>query len=324
MAVSRSKPFTPSAEQMALWPEVSGNTLNGVGETEDRRPTPIYWHEPERTPHGRLQDWFRARAFADESMAAAKRRAAVLKQELPPVAPDRREAGAEDWTREVKAVALEAGADLIGIAETRPEWVFEGFDMPFAGAVMIAVAHDYERLDTAPSATALAEIIDQYGRGNVIAKAVAGWIREQGWDAHAHGGPDAGPMLLIPPAVECGFGELGKHGSMISRQLGSNFRLAAVFTDLPLNLDRRDDLGVDDFCANCRVCEDACPPDAIYHQPEWVRGTKRWYVDFDLCLPYFNEAKSCGICIAKCPWSLPGVAPRLGEKRNRRRTRTKG
>ena len=28
-------------------PEVSGNTINGLGETEIRRPTHVYWHEPE-------------------------------------------------------------------------------------------------------------------------------------------------------------------------------------------------------------------------------------------------------------------------------------
>jgi len=41
-------------------------------------------------------------------------------------------------------------------------------------------------------------------------------------------------------------------------------------------------------------------------------------VDFDRCLPYFNEHGGCGICVAVCPWSRPGVATRLVEKLARR------
>ena len=50
-------PFTASPELLALRPEISGNTLNGLGEAEARPPTPIYWHAPERIPHGRLQQF---------------------------------------------------------------------------------------------------------------------------------------------------------------------------------------------------------------------------------------------------------------------------
>ena len=39
---------------------------------------------------------------------------------------------------------------------------------------------------------------------------------------------------MIPHAIECGFGELGKHGSIINKEYGSSFRLAAVLTDVPL------------------------------------------------------------------------------------------
>ena len=31
-------------------------------------------------------------------------------------------------------------------------------------------------------------------------------------------------MLMIPAALACGFGELGKHGSIINRELGSSLR----------------------------------------------------------------------------------------------------
>ena len=43
----------------------------------------------------------------------------------------------------------------------------------------------------------------------------------------------ADALLLIPPAIASGLGELGKHGSMISRRFGSGMRLAGVTTNMP-------------------------------------------------------------------------------------------
>ena len=120
-------------------------------------------------------------------------------------------------------------------------------------------------------------------------------------------------------ALACGFGELGKHGSIINRTYGSSFRLAAVTTDLPLAPDAPDAFGADDFCTRCQVCRNACPPDAIHDLKQLVRGVEKWYVDFDRCIPYFEETYGCGICIAVCPWSTPGRAPRLAERWSQRR-----
>jgi epoxyqueuosine reductase QueG len=74
---------------------------------------------------------------------------------------------------------------------------------------------------------------------------------------------------------------------------------------------------------NCKVCTAACPPDAISDDKQLVRGERKWFVDFDRCMPYFAATHGCGICIAVCPWSRPGTAPRLIEKMTRRRSRLK-
>ena len=161
----------------------------------------------------------------------------------------------------------------------------------------------------------------QYARGTRVAKSLANWFRARGQDAFPYGGPMAGSFVLIPAAIEAGLGELGKHGSMIHRKFGSNFRLACVLTNAPLEPDSRADFGADDFCLNCRVCADACPPQAIAHEKTLVRGERRWYVDFDKCLPYFNEASSCAICIAVCPFSRPEVGVKLVDKLATKRVR---
>ena len=62
-------------------------------------------------------------------------------------------------------------------------------------------------------------------------------------------------------------------------------------------------------------------PQAIEPEKQLVRGLKKWQVDFDKCLPYFNDTLGCGICIAVCPWSRPGVAGNLITKLAKRNTR---
>jgi epoxyqueuosine reductase QueG len=213
----------------------------------------------------------------------------------------------------------------VGITAMRTDYVFQGHDVPpQRWMIVIALAQSFEAMATAPSRQSLVEVTRQYARGTRTAKAIANWLRQNGQDALPYGGPMAGAFVLIPAAIAAGLGELGKHGSMIHRRLGSNFRLACVLTDAPLVADDRQDFGSDDFCTHCHVCADACPPDAIGHAKTTVRGESRWYVDFDKCLPYFNEALGCGICLAVCPFSRPGTGLNLVEKLARRRNREAG
>ncbi|MFT3706841.1 MAG: 4Fe-4S dicluster domain-containing protein [Archangium sp.] len=316
----RLKGWSPNPDQMALWPKVSGNAINGLGEAVTRRPRPVYWHPPETLAHGPLQKWFYSRPTSEEVKAARAERQGALDLQLEPLSPVREERSAEEWTREVKRAARDAGAELVGVTAVRSEWFFENQPEPtWKWIVMLGVAQDYEAMRTAPEPPSNAEVVRQYGRGIRIAKTLASWLRVRGWDASPHGGPMAGPLVLIPPAIECGFGELGKHGSLINKTYGSNFRLACVMTDVPLLSDVLEKFGAEDFCKLCRLCADECPPDAILPEQQLVRGETRWYVDFDKCLPYFNENYGCGICMVVCPWSRPGVGETLLQKLARRK-----
>ena len=316
------KDFVPCDEQMRLWPPVSGNTINGVGETECRRPSPVYWHPPDMTPHGKLQVWMMEQGLRAPALHAQRQaRAEVIARQPAEIAPQRVERDAGANAREVKEQARSFGAQLVGVTRTDPEWVYLGYEFDYPWLVLLGVAMDYEGLKTAPEVTAAMAVVDGYTNGWRAAQPLADHIRRLGWRAEPRGGPPAGPINLIPAALACGFGELGKHGSIINGELGSSFRLAAVFTDLPLTEDGPTDIGADDFCLNCQVCVDACPVDAISNEKQMVRGVFKWSVDFDRCLPYFNENYGCAVCIAVCPWSVPGRSPRLTEKMLRRRQR---
>jgi epoxyqueuosine reductase QueG len=328
MAKSTEARFQPSPEQLALMPERSGNDINGQGETEFRRPSRVYWHNPGKIPHGRIQQWMvdRFNRVADFKTVYAEGDRGP--QELNSVAKTRLQDSPENWTLRVRDFAQQHEADLVGIAGLDPNWIFDDCEtITDPWIILLGVEMNHARLAEAPSsdtntASAL-EVSVQYNRGARAAAHLANWIRDQGHNAQPHAGPWAGPVTLTPAALACGFGELGKHGNIINRQFGSSFRLSAVVTDMPLVPDEADEFGADEFCTRCQVCINACPVSAITDDKQYVRGVEKWYVDFDKCIPYFNETHGCGICIAVCPWSSPDAAPRLAQKMLRRRQRRK-
>ena len=317
------RPFVPDPELMALAPEISGNCINGLGEAKSRPPEMVYWApEPDDIPHGKMQRWFYTRDPDDPHIAKARAdRVKVLSAEIAPLAGEPVERSPEEWTRALTAYGEAADLEMVGATEMRPEYLMAGAEVSESRIVMIGVAHDYDEISTAPETRAGAEVLRQYGRAGAAAKAMAGWLRQQGWEARPVTGPFSGEIAMIPPAIDCGFGELGKHGSIISAEYGASFRLSAVLTNAPFAPTPRRDLGVDDFCRSCRICEDACPPEALAPDKQLVRGEVKWYVDFDRCLPFFNAHQGCSICIAVCPWSRPAVGLNLAEKLARRRAR---
>ncbi len=324
MARSPYRPFKPKREQMALVPKISGNAINGVGEENFRRASPIYWHDPDTLLHGEMQKWFYTQNPDNVAIAKAREaRAKILDIEIPPVSSEPLDQSAEAWTSDLRSFVATLDMELFGITSLKEEWLFERHNLSQEWIIMIGVAHDYDQIKHAPEDLAGAEVVRQYGRGTKAAKDIAAWIRERGRDAVPHGGPMAGSLLLIPPAIECGFGELGKHGSILNREFGSSFRLACVLTDIPLVATEKETYGVDDFCSRCQVCANECPPEAILPEKNWVRGERKWYVDFDKCIPFFNENYGCAICIAVCPWSIPGRGPRIVEQLAHRAARNK-
>jgi len=318
----RDGAWRPSDEQLALFPDVSANDLNGLGERDTRRPEIVYWDAPEGLAHGDLQGYFYKAYFEVDAIKEAYH-AGRGPSELTPLADRPVSRPAADWAAEVRQKALDLGCEMVGIAAMRDEWVYEGHSVSEPWIIMLGLVMDQPRLATAPSTpedpTSAVEVAVNLARITRVSNELTNWIRSQGWDAEPRPGPrPTGDIPLIPPAIACGFGELGKHGSMIHPEYGSSFRLAAVTTTMPLVADAPRAFGADDFCASCQVCTRVCPPDAIYQEKQHVRGALKWYVDFNKCVPYFNDHYGCGICIAECPWSLPGVAPRLVQKLARR------
>lgn len=105
---------------------------------------------------------------------------------------------------------------------------------------------------------------------------------------------------------DAGFGELGKHGSLINPAYGASFRPSFVTTDLPLEPDRPHEFGVQDYCESCRLCVNNCPGDAIPNDHILTEGIKRWLTDIEKCYPYSRlRQEYCHLCVDVCAYNAP-------------------
>jgi ferredoxin len=324
MPKSPYRPYTPNPDFLAKLPEgYSGNAVNGLGEYSVRPPTMVWWTpDMQGSSFGAAQQWFYEHEVPDDEMLALrKERHEIVGAPLPDVTGSPAERSPEDWTSALDAFVEAGDCEMVGVTRLQPEWVFDHEHTTFGTVLIFGVQHIYDKLKHVPALEGGKDVTRQYGRAAAVSMKVAAWLRLQGWDADPVTGPMTGKILMIPPALECGFGELGKHGSLINPEFGSAFRLGAVLTDAPFAVTPKRVFGVDDFCQSCRICEDACPPLAIVPDKQTVRGEEKWYVDFDKCIPFFAESSGCAICIAVCPWSRPGVGESLASKLARRAER---
>ena len=325
--------YQPPTIYRWLTPKRSGNSINGLGELEQRRPTPILWHRLKfiefKLNQLLFQSRFRPRILLQHPrMALHFLRMKRAKKRLKKAQPNPAQKIFNNATISVKDFAMEAGADTVGVTRLRADLIFEGYTLPNWAqaamdnntlyAIVMAVQHDKACFQSAPSWAFSKEIANQYNQGSDLAVTVAHWLLKSGYHAYGHGGPEGGEFLLHPLAIEAGIGELGKHGSLINPKLGANFRLACVYTTLPLENDTAVEFGIDDFCTHCQICTKACPPNAISNGKQMVRGVEKFHVDFDKCFPYMTDHYGCGICLKECPWSREDVVEKLYRKQQKR------
>ena len=295
-------------------PPLSGNLINGLGETEPRRARKVFHTVDYSAPWGGLEFYFHL-ADSLHTFAQSMQSTWENRHKDGPVNPVQQIVNDPAAMAEaVKAAAREMGAVVVGITTLKEHHLFEGAEVPYRYAISIALPMDREAMLTVPSEESLDEVMMTYLDVGGIALELAARIRAAGWGAQAHATLSAADVLHIPVAVDAGVGQLGKHGSLITQSHGSNVRLSTVVTDLPLSVDEPVDIGVDDFCASCQICVTNCPPHAIFDTKQTVRGVERWYVNFDTCVPYFSEHGGCGICIEVCPWSEAGRGLLMTEK----------
>jgi len=300
---------------------VSGNKTNGLGEREFRRAEYVFHSSPKTGPLAwdRLQRHFRYSiplsllpAVLSHMWATFRPQGAVAAERLEVT--DRKQT-----TRMIKEKALELGAGVVGICELKDHHMTKAAKKVYKYAVSFGLPMNREIMLSAPDAKSSKEVQQVYSRCSRLTVDMARYIRSLGWPALGLPINGSSEFLHIPIAIDAGVGQLGKHGSLICKEYGSNFRLTTMLTDMPLEVDSPEDIGVDDVCLKCRACSNVCPPQAISDSKQWVRGIEKWYVDFDRCVPYFSDTYGCSICVEVCPWSGPGRGIKLSEKALARR-----
>lgn len=225
----------------------------------------------------------------------------------------------------VKGYAKNLGADLVGITEINPLWVYSNrgeifhenwddwgkeIEVKHRYAVVFATEMALDLVGTAPHTPTTIASMGNYARGAYISTQLAAFVSNLGYPASAHHLRHY-DMLMVPLAVDAGLGECGRLGYLMTRDFGPRVRLGAISTDLPLVPDKPVDIGVVDFCRICKKCATCCPSRSIPAEaPEVVNGTLRWKLNAETCFDYWGTVGTdCNVCMRVCPWSHANTFP---------------
>jgi epoxyqueuosine reductase len=225
-------------------------------------------------------------------------------------------------TERVKQVARLYGANLVGITEVNPLWVYSHYferstgnydrvNMNLKYAIVMGIEMEWDWIKQSPDTGASAATALVYSRMAEVTSSLAKYIRMLGYPALPSGN-DTGQN--IPLAIDAGLGELGRNGLLLSPEYGSRQRICKVFTNLPLMPDKPIDFGIQRYCENCHACAQSCPVEAIRWddrttEPTSIsnrKGILRWPVNVSKCYLFWreNSGTDCSNCIAACPWTI--------------------
>jgi reductive dehalogenase len=238
-----------------------------------------------------------------------------------PVAPEKAEVEPDEMAAEIKKVAKFFGADLCGITDFDPRWLYKTRvdtrdlseapnDLPEGLNNVVVLGHEMSEalVATYPSALAGAATGREYSHEAAVVMQVAAYIRNLGYEAVASMNDTA---LVIPYAIKAGLGEYARNQLVITPEFGPRLRFSKIFTNMPLTHDQPKPRGVKDFCDICTKCATACPVKALpFGAPETteatssIKGVKKWTSDAEKCFGFWAKlASDCAICMRVCPFN---------------------
>lgn len=230
-------------------------------------------------------------------------------------------------TENLKRRIREWGADIVGIGDLTQEEEREALSgefKHFTRAISIAI-HCHTSGNSRPSQSAIDdhERMGKYieknedvtKKLNLILDKTSKHIKKQGYKC-----------LALPPvrntddrrfvsalfnlfphrmaATSSGLGWIGKNGMLINGEYGPNLVWATILTDAGLAPTAP---SLDSQCADCRLCQTACPVGAI-PGINWRRADgNRELIDTKTCEAFMRGNAErygrpvCGICFMACP-----------------------
>jgi epoxyqueuosine reductase QueG len=182
---------------------------------------------------------------------------------------------AKDLKQELKDVALEHGAELVGVVSAKdlPEHE-EGITriLPSAKSVVVVAAkHSLAAIGSMNNQVAQFDTIHTYGQSERAAHSTARFLESRGVPAVAvaafipldMAAPKKGMRGEIcwrRAAVRAGLGTYGENGLLVTREFGSATRISGVVTAAEVEGDPPLE---EDICDHCMRCVEACPTGAL-------------------------------------------------------------
>jgi ferredoxin len=226
-----------------------------------------------------------------------------------------------EMSKRIKEVAKFYGADLVGITEVDPNWVYSNYfegatgangelNISYKYAIVIGIEMQWDEIRESPGIPASAATALGYSKMPILAGSLAKYVRTLGYEAIPCGNDTT---QSIPLAIDAGLGELGRNGLLITPEFGPRQRICKVLTSMPLAVDKPIDFGMQTYCETCHACGFACPAKAIMMGDRTTeitsisnrKGLLRWPVNVSNCLLFWREnGVDCANCVAACPWAI--------------------
>ena len=215
--------------------------------------------------------------------------------------------------RTLKSLSYVLGSDLTGICEIpRYAWFSHHEDgreiEPYHRyAVVMLIDQGFDTMEGASGDDWISgsQSMRSYLRGAEIAGVMAEFLRGRGIPARPQTNA-VSDVLHIPLVLWAGLGELSRIGELVLNPfVGPRFKSVVLTTDLPLEVDRPIDFGLQTFCGNCLKCARECPCDAIpFGDKVMFNGYEMWKPDVERCTRYRLtnvKGSACGRCMKTCP-----------------------
>ena len=191
---------------------------------------------PTSPPAFAWDDWYQqvgGRTIRIEEAAEYMRR---IREDQEPrfsgeVAPARhRFASPDAAARHLKEKATEFGADIVGICEIEPSDVYRGRTVSHKYAIAVGQRMRWREFQVVPSRESAIECLRVYFTLGETVIRLAEHVRSLGHDCSVEHPIGDSDLLHIPIGLKAGFGELGRHGSIIHPKLGPLFRMGSIAT----------------------------------------------------------------------------------------------
>lgn len=215
--------------------------------------------------------------------------------------------------RAIKSLSYFLGAEITGICEIPDYAWFSHNDtgkpiVPYNKyAVVMLIDQGYDTMEGASGDDFIsgAQSMRAYMRGAEIAGVMAEHLRTIGFHSRSQTNADS-DVLHVPITLLAGLGELSRIGEVILNPfIGPRLKTVVLTTDMPLQVDKPIDFGLQYFCSNCWKCARECPCDAItWGDKVMFNGYEMWKPDVERCTRYRvtnPKGLACGRCMKTCP-----------------------